>query len=54
MDMSNFYDNVLKSVAGAAAALVVTWVMSYGFVESTRYVHAGVTTSSVMVAAFRN
>ena len=53
MDMSNFYDNVLKSVAGAVAALAVTWVMSYGFVESTRYVHAGVT-SSVMVAAFRN
>jgi hypothetical protein len=53
MDMSNFYDNVLKSVAGAVAALVVTWVMSYGFIESTRYVHAGVT-SSAMVAAIRN
>lgn len=51
--MINFYDNVLKSVAGAAAALVVTWVMSYGFVESTRYVHAGVTSSAV-VATFRN
>jgi hypothetical protein len=54
MDMSNFYDNVLKSVAGAAAALVVTWVMSYGFVVSTKYVHTGVATSSAMVAAFRN
>ncbi len=49
--MSNFYDNVMKSVVGGLAALAVTWVMSYGFVESTRYVHAGVT-SSVMVAAF--
>ena len=51
--MSNFYDNVMKSVVSAVAALVVTWVMSYGFVESTRYVHAGVS-SSVVVAAFRN
>jgi hypothetical protein len=53
MDMSNFYDNLMKSVVGAVAALVVTWVTSYGFVESTKYVRAGVT-SSVMVAAFRN
>lgn len=52
--MSNFYDNVLKSVAGATAALVVTWVMSYGFVVSTKYVHTGVATSSAMVAAIRN
>jgi hypothetical protein len=54
MDMSNFYDNLMKSVVGAVAALAVTWVTSYGFVESTKYVHAGVKTSSVMVAAFRN
>ena len=53
MDMSNFYDNLMKSVVGAAAALVVTWVTSYGFVESTKYVHGGVA-SSAMVAAFRN
>ena len=52
--MSNFYDNVMKSVVSAVAALVVTWVTSYGFVESTKYVHAGVKASSVLVAAFRN
>jgi hypothetical protein len=54
MDMSNFYDNLMKSVVGTVAALAVTWVTSYGFVESTKYVHAGVKTTSVMVATFRN
>jgi hypothetical protein len=51
--MSNYFENMLKSVAGAAAALVVTWVMSYGFVSATSHVH-GSAASSVLVAAVRN
>jgi hypothetical protein len=50
MTMSNLYDNLVKSVAGAAAALVVTWVMSYGFVQSTQFVRGSVTTSPVVAA----
>lgn len=51
--MNNYFDNVIKSVASAAAALVVTWVMSYGFVNATSHVHAGVA-KTALVAVIRN
>ncbi len=51
--MTNSIENVMKSVVGATAALVVTWVMSWGLVTSTKYVRADAPVSTV-VAAFRN
>jgi hypothetical protein len=51
--MSNLFDNLVKSAAAAAAALVVTWVMSYGLVDATKHVRVDAGVSS-MVAAVRN
>lgn len=51
--MDNLINNVAKSLAGAAAALVVTWVMSWGMVISTKHVRADAPLSTV-VAAIRH
>jgi hypothetical protein len=51
--MSNYLDNVMKTLAAGVAALVVTWVMSYGMVESTKHVRNSVS-NSVLVAVIRN
>jgi len=43
-------NNSTRTFAAAAAALVITWVMSWGFVDATRAVHT-VDRVEVMMAA---
>lgn len=38
--MNTMIENLMKTVTCAAAALVVTWVTSYGFAASTHTVRA--------------
>jgi hypothetical protein len=51
--MNAMTENLLKAVASAGLALVVTWVMSWGFVSSTTTARVS-GEKSVVVAVLSN